>query len=203
VFTWAWVVTLLVRCEAITSAHVALLFSVLKNYPAPLGVALILIVYPIGSMMNTLCYLLARKIFSQHQERRMLKRHGLDFEDFLPVETFVAQHGVEQLYDGILSFRPFMRISRAAVVDSLLLALSLLTFGRALLPWALLSLGVFAVAIPACLYSYQFWIEETIIAYTVLTRRSEVAKVFTPQRAEKDLDTNERNEKRVRRPHSP
>jgi hypothetical protein len=196
VFTWAWVMVLLVRCEAITSDHVRLLLSGLKNYPGPLGAALVLMVYPIGSMMNTLCYLLARKIFSRHQERRMLKHYGLEFDDFLPVEAFVAQHGVEQLYDGITSFRPFMRISRAAVVHSLFLTFSLFTFGRPLLPWAFLSLGVFAVAVPACLYSYRFWIEETVVAYTVLTRRSGVTRGFTDQGAEKILDASERSEKR-------
>jgi hypothetical protein len=204
VFTWSWVVALLFRFGAITSVHLPHLLSGLKDYPAPLGVALIIIVYPVGSMMNTLCYLLARKIFSRHQERRILRQYGLGTEDFLPVEAFVAQHGVGQLYDGVLSFRPFMRISRAAVVHSLLLACALFTFGSLLFPWAFLSLGVFAVSIPACLYSYRFWIEETVVAYAVLSHRlPETARTFSDQKAEEILDISAQSKERTRRARTP
>ena len=127
-YTWTWILLLLIRSGALEGGDLTRLLSALKDYPAPLGVAFILVIYPVGSMMNTICYLLAFKVFGRHQERGLLRQHGLDFEDVATLEMFVAQHSTEQAYDNILVFRPFLRISRAAVLNSFLLTFALLSF---------------------------------------------------------------------------
>jgi|GEM_PF-6449690 len=167
-FTWSWVVVLLIRCNAVTREHLLGLLASLRDYPAPLGIAFLLLVYPVGSMMNTLCYALAKRVFAQRQERQILKRFGLDLEDVAPIVMFVAQHGSEQVYASVQGFLPFKRISRAAILHFFILTCALLSFGRALLPFALLSFGIFALAIPACMQSYNFRNEELMAAYGIL-----------------------------------
>lgn len=173
-YTWAWVVALLIRCEVITVQNLKLLLPHLQNHPAAIGVAFLLLIYPIGSMMNTLCFWLARGIFARRQERLLVKDHPSGLE-FSVLKLFVAQNGNERVYSSISSLLPFMRISRAASLNSFLLACVLSSFGRPLLPSTILSLGICAVALPACWYAYRLEIEKTIAAYAALKHRQILA----------------------------
>jgi hypothetical protein len=167
-FAWAWVVVLLVQCRVVNSCQLRIVLPIIKDYPAPLGVAFLLLVYPIGSMMNTICYALARWAFAKRQERSILKQSELEFDDMISVLKFVGQYGSEQAYADVQIFRPFMRISRAAVVHFLLLGCALLLSGRELLPYALMSFSIWVLALFSCWYSYRFQNEEIVKAYRAI-----------------------------------
>src|SRR4051794_34065380 len=92
-FTWLWMAVLLFRTGAVTREHLGSVLSSLGDYPAPWGILFLLLVYPVGSMMNTLCFSLAKRVFADRQERRILKRFGFDLQDIAPISMYVAQHG--------------------------------------------------------------------------------------------------------------
>jgi hypothetical protein len=171
-FSWCWVVGLLIRCGAISVVQLKLLASTyLHDSPAAMGVIFIIVIYPVGSMMNTVCLRLANRILSVSEERKALRFLGLAGVEFAVVEMFVAQNGSVRVSEEILSFRSFMRIARAAVPHSFLLACVLLSFGWAMVPWTLVLLGLLALSVPACVYAYRARIEEIVAAYLVLSGR--------------------------------
>ncbi len=170
-FTWTWMTVLLFRTGVVTIEHLRSALSSLSDNTAPWGVLFLLVVYPVGSMMNTLCFFLAKRVFADRQERRILKRFGFDLEDIAPISMYVAQHGSERLYAGIQSFLSFKRISRAAVLHIFILTCALSSFGTDLLPYTLLSAGIFVLAIPAYVQSYGFRNEELMAAYGILQGR--------------------------------
>jgi hypothetical protein len=148
-FTWTWMAVLLFRTGVVTREHLGSALSNLSDYPAPWGVLFLLLVYPVGSMMNTLCFFLAKHVFADRQERKILKRFGFVLQDIAPISMYVAQHGSERLYAGIQSFLSFKRISRAVVLHFFILTCVLSSFGTDLLPYTLLSAGIFVLAIPS------------------------------------------------------
>jgi len=190
-FTWIWITVLLVRTGAVTREHLGSALSSLSDYPAPWGVLFLLLVYPVGSMMNTLCFSLAKRVFADRQERIILKRFGFDLQDIAPISMYVAQHGSERLYANIQSFLSFKRISRAAVLHFFILTCVLSSFGTDLLPYTLLSAGIFVLAIPACVQSYGFRNEELMAAYGILqVRMPAPTTAVLARNTESQIDTS-------------
>jgi len=184
-FAWSWIVVLLIRFNPITCVQLTSFSSAIRDSPAPLGVVFLLLVYPVGSMTNTICYALARRLFAEREEKKILRRFGLEdkFDDLISGLKFAGQNGTEQLYEDLQVFRPFMRISRAAAFHFFILGWAILfCFGPDLKNLIMLSFGMCILAAFACWYSYRFQNEEIAKACLVILESKKGSKPERPSR---------------------
>jgi hypothetical protein len=171
--TWGWILLLLFRVGALDENHLHQLLTQWKDYAAAIGVLAIALIYAMGSIMNTACYMYASWLFA----KRMNKSLGLDGKGFNDAYIYVLQHGSEPLVRQIHAMAiPSMRLSRAVFPSCLALSVILFSWGRGpAFPWAWLALSVAALALPTYYYTTKDWKEEIVTASRMLQKSGEDA----------------------------
>lgn len=157
---WAalWLSLLILRVSGASVGGLAAQAQLLKEWATPLILLLVAICYQLGSLVNTTGFVLIRalfgnKILAKNFPADVCKSHRF-------AEAKVLQSGSADLIKGVYSSIPYMRLSRAAFLNFMLLGSVVITFGGKLI---LLGLTFYLLSALSLMLSYRlekiFWEE--------------------------------------------
>jgi hypothetical protein len=167
-FAWSWIVALLFRVGVLNGSLLAQVARQAQDHTAVTSILAVVLAYPVGAMMNTVCYLFVAWLFAKRINAEVMR--DLDLKTFNEIYVYVLQHGSKQLVDEIQSFIvPVMRLSRAVAPNFLVLGTVLASWGIGpQLPYACIAICIGLLALPAFYIAAKEWKGEYVAAYRML-----------------------------------
>ena len=163
-FGVVWIILLLTRLSILNLTALA---SVARNAPDWSTLILVgigAIAYQVGSLINTLCYGLMERVAGTRLRNSILK------EDQHVVRATLFSQGSSELIAELNSHLTYIRLSRAAIFNFLLLGITLLTFGTRFWKIAVLSLLISFGSYCLWRIIFVFHHQEQLAAYEVVVR---------------------------------
>jgi hypothetical protein len=173
--SWACIFALLYRVHFLNDSHYEALKVLAKDHFGGLAFLVVLLAYPLGTMVNLLCYKWANRLFADRINKPLFE--DLDHKTFNPIYVYVLQFGSERLLREIDAFAASgMRLSRAAVLNFIVLGAVLFSwFTVQTFVYSLICLGIGLLGIPTFYFIASEWKGEFVAAYKMLRARADAS----------------------------
>lgn len=176
-FTSLWIALFYLR-YTLSAADIQLesfksLTSLIGTWSTPMLFIAAAVFYQLGLIMNTVSYRAISFLAKKKQEKA--RNSMVPDKQFETVKTVVWQKGSADVVKYIESCLIFVRLSRAGIINFLLIAIALFTFGWTFAIPGLISLLIGIGCIPLWQSNYDLYYTRMKFAYQVITESEQAS----------------------------
>jgi hypothetical protein len=162
-FTSVWLFLFCLRLSFFDIQQIKILVSQISSWATPMLFVAAALFYQLGLIMNTLSYKLTERFADKKIRDQIVP--GKAYES---VKSTVWQKGSTEIIRNLELNLTFVRLARAGIINFLLIAIALFSFGSSLAWLGLVSSVIFIGCIPLWRNTYGFYYKRMGVAYEII-----------------------------------